>query len=505
LNYKRQTIWLIIISSVVKLVLGGCIELTNDEAYYFTYAGNLQWNYFDHPPMVAVLLKICTLHPILKHEFFVRMPFILLGAANCWLLFKIGTLIADEFTGMLTACLFIASIYGNIMAGMLVMPDAPLVFYWLLTTYLLLHLAIGKNRRRTTNNLMLLCGLMIGLTLLSKAQGVFLWIGFLGWIVFNKPSWLKNPYLYLSMLLCLGVLVPSINWTIEHHFNTINYHQSRLQFKNIRLSSFMRELVGEILYNNPVVVVLMVIGLWKSRAAVAEGQKKPFSLLQWLSLPLICTSLLLSLWNDTLPHWSGVAYCTLLPVAAVYLRKSLSQERLPRIVKLALGFSMVAIFAIAIAVNFFPGTIGGKDLPKFGKDDPTLDMSGFRAFARDFSAANGSGHFVVISDYWFPAAHFNFYLPKEYTVLAVGPLQDIHHFAFINTPVNNLREGDDAFFVTVSNFYNPPSERLTRSFSAVRLQRKIPQRRNGKIARYFYVFALKGYRGGIAADGVMAN
>jgi Dolichyl-phosphate-mannose-protein mannosyltransferase len=505
LNYKRQTIWLIIISSIVKLVLGGCIELTNDEAYYFTYAGNLQWNYFDHPPMVAVLLKICTIHPILKQAFFIRIPFILLGAGTCWLLFKIGAFIADEFTGMITVCLFIASIYANILAGLLVMPDTPMVFFWVLSAYLMLQLVTKKNRRGRLNNLILMIGGIIGLTILSKAQGIFLWIGFAGWIIFYKTSWLKNPYLYLSMLVSLLLLVPSINWSIAHHFDNINYHQSRLQFSHLQAGSFIRELAGQILYNNPIVVFLIVMGLLKLGVNASLVEKKSMALLKWLSFPLVCTTLLLSLSNDTLPHWSGVAYVILLPVAAVYISKSLQDAHLPGVVKLAMGVGVTAILAIAIVINFLPGTIGVSALPKLGKNDPTLDMSGFRSFAHDFAAGNGNGQFVVISDYWFPAAHFNFYLPKEYTVLAVGPLQHIHHFALINAAANNLQKGDDAFFLTVSNYYKPPSDQLKKSFADVRLQKMIPQWRGGKIARYFYVFALKGYRGGIAADGVEVN
>ena len=33
-------------------------ELIFDEAYYWYYAKEMAWGYFDHPPMVALLIKI---------------------------------------------------------------------------------------------------------------------------------------------------------------------------------------------------------------------------------------------------------------------------------------------------------------------------------------------------------------------------------------------------------------------------------------------------------------
>ncbi|MGZ3939646.1 MAG: ArnT family glycosyltransferase, partial [Flavisolibacter sp.] len=32
--------------------------LDGDEAYYWTYSRHLQWGYFDHPPVVALSVKL---------------------------------------------------------------------------------------------------------------------------------------------------------------------------------------------------------------------------------------------------------------------------------------------------------------------------------------------------------------------------------------------------------------------------------------------------------------
>ena len=46
------SIWLLI-----SFVQAAGTELFDDEAYYWVYSKFLDWGYFDHPPMVAVLKR----------------------------------------------------------------------------------------------------------------------------------------------------------------------------------------------------------------------------------------------------------------------------------------------------------------------------------------------------------------------------------------------------------------------------------------------------------------
>src|SRR5947209_4176422 len=36
-------------------------QLQDDEAYYWVYSKFLDWGYFDHPPMIALMIKVGTL------------------------------------------------------------------------------------------------------------------------------------------------------------------------------------------------------------------------------------------------------------------------------------------------------------------------------------------------------------------------------------------------------------------------------------------------------------
>ena len=37
------------------------MEILSDEAYYKLYSEHLDWGYFDHPPMIALIVKVSSL------------------------------------------------------------------------------------------------------------------------------------------------------------------------------------------------------------------------------------------------------------------------------------------------------------------------------------------------------------------------------------------------------------------------------------------------------------
>ena len=51
--YGFLAIWL-----VINLIQSYFTELAHDEAYYWMYSKYLSWGYFDHPPMIALIIKI---------------------------------------------------------------------------------------------------------------------------------------------------------------------------------------------------------------------------------------------------------------------------------------------------------------------------------------------------------------------------------------------------------------------------------------------------------------
>ena len=87
------------------MLVAGSLELGNDEVYYQTYARHLQWNYFDHPPLVALLIRLSTCNLFFHQEFFIRLGPVCCAAAGTWLIFKTGKLLQNPRTGWIAALL----------------------------------------------------------------------------------------------------------------------------------------------------------------------------------------------------------------------------------------------------------------------------------------------------------------------------------------------------------------------------------------------------------------
>src|ERR1700704_1274337 len=111
MSTSRQLQMLIIISFCLRLFIASVIEFGNDEVYYRTYALHLQWNYFDHPPMVALLIRLTTFNLHWVNEFFIRFGPVLCAALNTWLIFLVGKKIRDERTGWYAGLLYTSSFY----------------------------------------------------------------------------------------------------------------------------------------------------------------------------------------------------------------------------------------------------------------------------------------------------------------------------------------------------------------------------------------------------------
>ncbi len=155
------------------MLVAGSLELGNDEVYYQTYAQHLQWNYFDHPPMVALLVRLSTANLHLNNEFFIRLGPILCAAAGTWLIYTIGRRIGNIQTGWISAILYNTSFYTSVIAGTFVLPDSPQVLCWLVGMYFMIRILESKPADKIRAVFFILLGISIGLCICVKCMAFF--------------------------------------------------------------------------------------------------------------------------------------------------------------------------------------------------------------------------------------------------------------------------------------------------------------------------------------------
>jgi hypothetical protein len=499
---NRQLIWLIVITACIRAFIAGTLEFGNDEVYYYIYALHLQWNYFDHPPVIALLIRLTTFNLNVVSELFVRAGSIIGAAAGTWLCFAVGRHIANERTGWFAAILYNTSIYTSIIAGTFILPDSPQVVCWLATLFSAIKLIdnFNKTGKAPAANWFLFATLT-GLCIMCKVHGVFLWGGLGLYILFYDRKQLGSPLLYLSFLITLLIISPIFFWNFNNHFITWTFHSERVGVSQagIKPDDFLQALTGQFFYNNPVNVILIVISLLKTKKQQLL-QQPVARLLLLMGLPIIIVVTFMSLFNQVLPHWSGPGFMTLSFFAAAFLDKNVlsAKKKLPVFLKTSAGLLIaVAVTGIGV-VKYYPGTLSTSK--KLGSQDFTLDLSGWKGFENAYSAwilqHPQYAALKIVSHNWFPASHLEYYVarPMHNEVVGVGKLHDLHTFAWLNKYRGDLKKGEDAIIIIPSNYNDDVQLNYGEYFSSVTPLQTFVSQRGGRPSRYFYVFLARGYK-----------
>lgn len=501
---KRYILLLLAFSAAIRAVLAASFALGNDEVYYWTYALYPSLSYFDHPPMVAWLIRFFTANLTLNQEFFVRLASIVAGTLNTLLIFSLGRKLKDELTGWYAALLYTASVYGFIITGTFILPDTPQTVFWLaalrlMTDVLPDHLLTTGSRRK-----MLLTGILLGAGMLSKYSTAFLWLGMMIFILVKNRRWLAAWQFYAANILILLLFAPVILWNADNSFISFSFHSQRIALSEhlINFNSFVTELGGEMLYSNPVNVILFILALIAILRMPARRRNDGVRLLLWSGLPLILVFWIVSLFRSTLPHWSGPGYMSLIPVTAFWLR-SLHENLFPKAVKTSLAAAgvVLTVSLIQITTGIIPWPAGSDSYPEKGADDISLELTGWRTLGKEFTELSGkyekSGLMPagapIISYRWFPAANLEYYAarPSKRFVLAAGPLNSIHQYAWTNTLHGGFKLNTDAWYITSSRDFRPPAALKPLYFSHTSDPDTITVTRCGKAAYYFFVYRMK--------------
>ncbi len=498
----------IIFSMVIRGFFAWTLELGNDEVYYWTYALYPDLSHFDHPPMVGFLIQLFSFNLYFDHEFFIRLGSVILGGANSWIIFLIGEKVKDKLTGLFAVILFNTSIYCFVIAGIFILPDTPQLFFWLISLNLLITALPNREATKRSRNILFYASIPIGLAMLSKYTSVFLWLGAGFYILFFNRRWFRTGELYMAVLLSFIIFSPVILWNVENNFVSFNFQSERVGFFNsgLRPDYFFTELFGQILYNNPINFVIIILALVALKRNRININREHVRILMLTSLPLIFLFLFFALFRRTLPHWTGPAYLSLIIVAAAWLaEKAMQRERaniFPVLIKVSMGLLMaglaIGLFQIKWGIFTTPKPGNPQEL---GKNDLTLDMFGWRQFSdkfheltdRDFYSKRMPATAPILSNRWFPAAHLDFYVahPRGLSLLAIGNLDQIHKYAWINRERPELQLESAAYFITSSRDFHDPELIFGKYFLIIEEPEIIRIFKREKHVENFFVYRLR--------------
>ncbi|MEM1259159.1 MAG: glycosyltransferase family 39 protein [Bacteroidota bacterium] len=196
----------------LNLLQGYFTPLIYDETYYWYYAQNMAWGYFDHPPMVALLVKVSGL--IFNGELGVRFIGCLLGVGTLMILWS---LVEHKEKGKNITLFFLLGFSMVLFNayGFFTLPDTPLLFFTALFLWL-----YKRFLEKNTVVPALLLGLGMAALLYSKYHAVLVIL----FVVLSNMRLILNKYAWLAVLVAVMAYVPHLIWLYENDFISVKYH-----------------------------------------------------------------------------------------------------------------------------------------------------------------------------------------------------------------------------------------------------------------------------------------
>jgi Dolichyl-phosphate-mannose-protein mannosyltransferase len=401
-----NTVLIVLALVALRLVAAAFTPITFDEAYYWMWSKALAGGYYDHPPMVALVIRLGTLIAG-DTELGVRLVSILLALPMSWAMYETtwvlfgGRRVASTATILLNVTLMAA------VGTMIVTPDAPLL---VASAFVLLTLA--KVLQTGRGAWWLAVGVAAGCALLSKYTALFFGPAILIWLVVvpKLRHWLISPWLYLGGLVAVLMFAPVIWWNADHHWVSFIKQLGRARIEDFR-PVFIAELIPtQVVFATPAVWILGAMGLYAlyQRLAGALAVRVLVNTMFWT---IVAYFVWHSLHARVEANWFAPVYPAFAIAAAVAAHLVQWAPREQRVVDFCLRWAApggIVMFALLV-VQANTGMLSG-----YRRDATVRSVGvGWRETAREIEAVRARvGATCVLAPDYGTTGWLAFYLPK---------------------------------------------------------------------------------------------
>jgi len=390
----------------LRLMAAAFTPITFDEAYYWMWSKSLAGGYYDHPPMVAVVIRLGTMIAG-DTELGVRLVSILLALPMSWAVYQAA---AALFGGRRVAATSAILLNITLMAAvgtMIVTPDAPLL---VASSFVLFSLA--KVLETGRGAWWLAVGLAAGAALLSKYTALFFGPAILIWLIVvpKLRRWLISPWLYLGGLVALLMFAPVILWNADHHWVSFIKQMGRARIEDFK-PAFIAELIPtQIGFATPLVFILGAMGLHAlfHRRAGALAARVLIGTMFWT---IVAYFIWHALHARVEANWFAPVYPAFAVAAAVAAHLVQWQVRAQRAVDFCIRWAAptgIVMFALLI-VQADTGMLSG-----YRRDATVRSVGvGWRETAGEIEAVRArAGATCVLAPDYGTTGWLAFYLPK---------------------------------------------------------------------------------------------
>ena len=461
----------VLLATRLAYVLGGTIELSEDEAYQWLWSKHLALSYFSKPPLIAYTQFLGT-SIWGDSSFGIRFFSPVIAAALSVMILRFAAREASPRAAFWLIAV-ITTIPLMAVGAVLMTIDSLSVLFW--------TAAMLSGWRAVQGDLIqlwLLTGLWIGMAFLSKYMAPFQLLCWTVFFVLWKPArvHLRRPGPYLALLIAALCTIPVVLWNSQHDWITVTHLKDRggldqtWRFTTRFLFDFTLAEFGLMNHVYFVGMFAASIAIWRQRT------KNAFLVYCFsMSVPLFLAYWAYSFRARVQPNWIAPAILPLACLMVVYWNDRWREGA--RGLKKWLTFGLVfgGVVIVPLHNTDLIRKVTGYALPP--AKDPKRRVKGWIETANVVEAeyrkliGKGTPVFVIGGHYGITSL-LSFYWPEAKKRILEQPLvfyrsSDVPINQFYFWPGYSDRKGSSALYVAVSQVPLRPPEGLAREFASV--------------------------------------
>ncbi len=444
-SFGNKTILIFGLAFIVRLIYTLQVKISPDEAYYWDWTRFLSFGYFDHPPMIAWLVKLTTL---------VTGNTLTSIKLTCWLCFlgmalSLFLLSRQYLTKSITYIFLLALVLGTPFFGIFTLaltPDLPLNLFWALGLYIGYFALFQPSYKNW-----ILLGIVAGLGLLSKYIFVLFFLSMAA-VIIGHPKLrfhLKDIKLWIAFVISFLVFLPNIIWNAQHEWAAYSFQLSHgLGKHGYSMKYFWEYLGGQAGIVTPFIFFL-IIGAIVLVIKKFRGRPELIYLVVFTALPLLFFGYS-SLKKRGEANWPSEAYLSGFLLLAWMFELFLSEKRkkliLVTVASLMLSCALTFLITIHVVRPY---------LPLSAKLDMTKKIRGWESFAGEIHTIRKKIDpeltMPVCANKYQLTSLLGFYLPDQPRTWSLNISSRKNHYSLMNDR-NNILNNEFILVIPIKKF-----------------------------------------------------
>jgi hypothetical protein len=312
----RRAAWLVLAVAVaVRLAAAALVPLAPDETYYWEWSRRLAAGYLDHPPAIALFVRIGTML-LGATSIGVRLGSVLAGALASAVLVRVADALGGD-RAMLRAAVIIACMPLAQIGLALATPDAPLLLFWSLALAALVPALRPKSTPRARLVAWGMVGVAIGCALSTKYTALLLCAG-VAIALISRPALrraLATPGPYVAFAIALAVFAPNLVWNAHHGWVSVAYQLTHglAAHRGTALDHELRLLGAQLGLVTPLLLAILAAAVYDALRRRDDPLRTTYAIIASVTWLFFVASALRAAVE---PNWQAPAYLSAIVLAA---------------------------------------------------------------------------------------------------------------------------------------------------------------------------------------------